>query len=108
MAIPPSRRTDRISDFDPSQLLATHEQHHKNITDLTERVAKLEQNFSSPQAVAAFFQECAKDSRKFDKIFADMFCRFLDENPDVKEAVRKRMAQVDRNFFFKGFKRSWL
>ncbi|MEA3187628.1 MAG: hypothetical protein QOD99_1458 [Chthoniobacter sp.] len=109
MAMSPRRGSDSIvSDFDTSQLLATHEQHEKNISDLTERTVKLEKSLATPQAVAGFFEECAKDSRNFDNVFAKMFCRFLDENQDVKDAVRKRMAEVDRNFFYKTFKRIWL
>src|SRR3954453_11257820 len=103
MAISPSRRADRISDFDPSELLATHEQHEKTISDLAERLVKVESNLSTPQSVAVFFQECAKDSRNFENVFAKMFCRFLDENQEVKDALRKRMAEVDRHFFFKTF-----
>jgi predicted component of viral defense system (DUF524 family) len=102
------RRIEKISDFDPSELLATHEQHEKNITDLTERLAKIEGQISTPQAAAAFLQECAKDSRNFESVFATMFCRFLNENVEVKEAMQKRITETDRNFFFKTFKRLWL
>jgi hypothetical protein len=104
----PPRESERLSDFNPSEFLVAHEQHESKISDLTERTLKLEKSFATPQAVAAFFDECAKDSRNFENVFAKMFVRFLDENPDVREAIRKRMAEVDRNFFFKTFKRIWL
>jgi hypothetical protein len=103
MAISP--RSPRISDFDPSEFLAGHEQHERTISELTERTFKLEQNFATPQAVASFFQECAKDSRNLENVFAQMFCRFLDDNSDVKDAIQKRISDADRNFFFKTLKR---
>jgi len=102
------RGSERLSDFNPSEFLVAHEQHETKISDLNERTMKLEKSFATPQAVAAFFDECAKDSRNFENVFAKMFVRFLDENPDVREAIRKRMAEVDRNFFLKTFKRIWL
>lgn len=98
------RKTD---DFDSSKLLADTEAHEKNITDLTGRLSELEKKLASPQAVGQFIEECAKDSRNFDNVFAVMFRRFLDENQGVKEAIQERMAKVDREFFFKTFKRFW-
>lgn len=95
------------SDFDPSKLLSDTEAHEGKITDLTGRIAELEKKLASPQAAAQFMQECAKDSRQFDNVFAAMFRRFLDENQEVKDAVQERMAKVDREFFFKTFKRFW-
>jgi predicted component of viral defense system (DUF524 family) len=103
MAIQPRR--DRISDFDTSQLLATHEQHEKNISDLTERLVKIESQIATPQAAAAFLEECAKDSRNFEGVFATMFTRFVTENPQVKDAVQKQIAESDRNFVVRTFKR---
>lgn len=108
MAIVPSRRTEKISDFDPSELLATHEQHEKNISDLTDRVVKIEGQIATPQAAAVFLEECAKDSRNFEGVFATMFCRFLKENSEVKAALKDKIDETDRHFFFKTFKRIWL
>jgi len=104
MALPTTKKAG-TSDFDPSELLATHEQHEKNIVDLTSRVSKLEGHLCTPQALAAYFEESAKDSRILEGVFAKMFCRFMNENPDVQAALEARIAQVDRNFFFKLFKR---
>jgi hypothetical protein len=99
------RKTERLSDFDPSQFLATHEQHETKISDLTERTVKLEKHFATPQAAATFIEECAQDSRVFENVFAKMFCRFLNENPDVIAAVQKQVEESDRNFVRKTFKR---
>lgn len=107
MAAPPSKKSDS-SDFDPSQLLAHHEQHEKHISSLTERVAKIEGHLCTPQAVATFFKESAKDSRTLDGVFAEMFCRFMEENEEVKAAIKKKMGELDRNYFLKAFKRLWL
>ena len=109
MAISPSRRGDSaaVSDFDTTKLLADTQEHERNISDLTARLAELEKKVSTPQATAEFIKECAKDSRNFDNVFAEMFRRFLDENQEVKDAVQERMAKVDREFFFKTFKRFW-
>ena len=96
------------SDFDPSELLATHVEHEKSISNLTERVVKIEGHLNTPQALAAFFQESAKDSRTLDGVFAGMFCRFMAENSEVQEALKKKMGEVDRHFFYKNFKRIWL
>lgn len=41
-------------------------------------------------------------------VFAQMFCRFLKENQEVREAMVNRMQEIDRNFFYKAFKRLWL
>ncbi len=103
----PYRRSETVSDFDPSKLLSDTQEHERNISDLTSRLSELEKKLSSPQAVAQFFKECATDSRNFDNVFAAMFRRFLDENQEVKDAVQERMTKVDREFFYKTFKRFW-
>lgn len=108
MAVPPKKAEKETSDFDISEILAGQEGHGKNISDLTARVAKIEGNFQTPQAVAAFFQECTRDSRKLDGIFAEMFCRFMDEHDGVREAIKAKMEDIDRSFFYKTFKRLWL
>jgi hypothetical protein len=95
------------SDFDPSELLAAHGEHDKNISNLTERMAKVEGHLATPQALAAFMKESTKDSRMLDGVFADMFCRFMKENPDVQEVVRSKLEEIDRIFFFKTLKRAW-
>lgn len=107
MATPIIKKPEK-SDFNPGELLANHEQHERNISDLTKRVAKIEGRLDTPQALAAFFQESAKDSRVLEGVFAQMFCRFLKEHPEVQEAVKQKMNEVDRNFFWKNFKRLWL
>ena len=103
MATPP-RRSDK-DDFDPVELLASSEKHESKITDLTDRTAKLETLLSTPQTLARFFEQCAADSRNFDGVFAKMFCRFMEENAEVKAAVQKRVDESDRNFVRKTFKR---
>jgi hypothetical protein len=107
MANPPLKRSEKDSDFDPSQLLHSHGEHEKNISDLTSRMAKVEGRMDTPQALADFLEESARDSRKLEGVFAEMFCRFMEENPKVQECVKKRMEEVDRNYFFKTFKRTW-
>lgn len=106
MAISPTKKSG-TSDFNPGELLANHEQHEKNISDLTTRVAKIEGRLDTPQALAAFLQESAKDSRVLEGVFAQMFCRFLKEHSEVQDAVKQKMSEVDRNFFWKNFKRLW-
>jgi len=108
MAIPPRKPDKEPSDFDTSQLLAAHGEHEKTVVNLTERLTKIEGHLATPQALADFFKESAKDSRYLDGAFAEMFCRFMNENPAVRAAVGKRMEEIDRNFFFKTFKRLWL
>jgi hypothetical protein len=103
----PAKIREKISDFDPAELLSSHEQHESKISDLTDRVSKLEKHFATPQAAAEFIEDCAKDSRNFDGVFAKMFVRFLDESTEVREAIQKRMNEADRNFFFKTFRRTW-
>ena len=93
------------TDFDPQDFLASHGQHEKDIFDLTGRVTKLEGYLSSPQALATFLEEFAKDSRNLEGVFAKMFCRFMKENPDVQASVEKKLTEVDRHFFFKNVKR---
>lgn len=107
MATVPRKPAGEGSDFDPSELLAAHGEHDKTITNLTERMAKVEGRLDTPQALAAYFQESAKDSRVLEGVFADMFCRFIKENDAVKAAVDKRMEEVDRKFFHKFLKRAW-
>lgn len=82
--------------------------HEGKISDLTQRLGKVESLLGSPQALGVFLKDCAKDSRNFDAVFAEMFCRFMNENAEVKEAVCKKMNETDRNFFFKNFRRLWL
>ena len=108
MARAPKIADEKPSDFDTSELVVTHEQHEKDITDLSERVKKIEGHLCTPQALAGFFQESAKDSRVLEGVFAEMFCRFMNENDGVKIAVEKKFHEVDRNFLHKTFKRLWL
>jgi hypothetical protein len=105
---PPNNKKTENSDFDPDQLLAGHQQHEKTIVSLTERIAKIEGHLSTPQAVAAFFKESAKDSRVLEGVFAEMFCRFVNEHQDVQAAVKKKIEEVDRNFVQTMFKRFWV
>ena len=104
MAAPNLRRSP-ASDFDPSELLATHEQHEKNISDLNGRLSKLEGHLCTPQALASYFEESAKDSRVLEGVFASMFCRFMNENGEVQIALEKRIEQVDRSHIQKFVKR---
>lgn len=87
-------RKSEKDDFDPAELLAESEKHETKISDLTERTSKLETLLSTPQTLATFFEQCASDSRNFDSVFAKMFCRFMEENTDVKEAIRKRVEEM--------------
>jgi hypothetical protein len=103
MAGPP--RKSEKDDFDPADLLAYSEQHETKISELTERTLKIETLLSTPQNLATFFEQCSSDSRNFDNVFAKMFCRFMEENTAVREAVQKRVAESDRNFVRKTFKR---
>ena len=95
-------------DFDPSELLAVHGKHEKDITDLNGRLAKIEGHLQTPQAVAEFFTESTRDSRKLDGVFAEMFCRFMKEHEGVDDAVTKKVEDIDRNFVRKCFKRFWV
>ncbi len=70
-------------------------------------MVKIEEHLSTPQTFAAFLEECSKDSRKFDDIFARMFCRFMVENKDVQAALNASIEKVDRNFFYRNLKRVW-
>ena len=38
-------------------------------------------------------------------VFAKMFCRFMAENAEVQEAVRKKVEEVDRSFIAKTIRR---
>jgi hypothetical protein len=110
MAYPPKKSEPEfatISDFDPNVLLQAQGQHEKSIGDLAERVGKIEASLATPQALAVFLEEAAKDSRQLEAVFAKMFCRFMQENSDVQTAVKKKMDEVDRNFFYRNFKRIW-
>jgi hypothetical protein len=102
------KRSDNPDNFDASEFLASRDAHEKNITELNERMSKVEGHLSTPQALAAFFENSAKDSRVLDGVFAQMFCRFIKENDAVKDAVDKRMEEVDRKFFHKFLRRGWL
>ena len=103
MAIP-SRKPEK-SDFDASELLANHELQENNISNLTARLSKIEGYMATPQSLAAFFQEATKDSRVLDGVFAEMFCRFLNEHEGVQEAVKIKFNEVDRHFVREKFKR---
>ena len=95
------------SDFNASDLLAARDAHEKGISDLNERMAKVEGNLETPQQLADYFERSARDSRQLESVFAKMFCRFMNDNDEVKEAVRKKLEEIDRNFFFKTWKRTW-
>jgi hypothetical protein len=109
MASYPPRKSDSesgaISDFNPSALAHAQDQHEKSIGDLTERVRKIESSLSTPQALATFFEESARDSRQLDGVFAKMFCRFMAEHPDVQEAVKRKVEEVDRSYVVKTLRR---
>jgi hypothetical protein len=102
----PTRKQE--TDFDPNDFLAAQGEHEKNISALTERISKIEGHLSTPQSLAAFLNESAKDSRVLEGVFAKMFCRFMADDKDVQDAVRKKIVEADRNFFYKNLKRLWL
>lgn len=104
----PSKKTGNdVSDFDPSELLASREVHEKTIASLGDRMAAIEGCLSTPQSLATFFRESAKDSRTLEGVFAEMFCRFIKENEGVKQAIETKINEADRSFLRKGLKRSW-
>ena len=37
-----------------------------------------------------------------------MFCRFMEEHEGVKDALKTKMEDIDRRFFYRTFKRLWL
>jgi hypothetical protein len=92
-------------DFKTAELLKSQEQHGKEISDLSGRIAELEGKLKSPQALAAFFQDATKDSRVLDGVFASMFCRFLKEHEDVQSELRHRLHEADRHYVLEKFKR---
>ena len=99
-----------VSDFESRDLLQGHEEHEKSITDLEERMSKVEVYFNSPQAFAEFFKQALSDSRSVERVFADTFCRLLKENSDVMACVDAKIHAADRNCvsaFFKRF-RGWI
>jgi len=104
MAVPSKKA---VSDF-PTEVLATQAAHQENISELTDRIRKIEQLLDTPIKMADFFDEKSKDSRRVDEVFAKMFCRFIKDNEEVKAALCDKIQQMDRNFFFKSFKRFWL
>jgi|GEM_PF-5392467 len=93
------------SDFDPSQLLAARDEHEKSITNLTDRISKIEGWLCTPQALAGFFREAARDSRELESVFADMICKFMKDNAGVAEAIKGKIEETDRNYIKKQFTR---
>ena len=93
------------SDFNAGELLATQQQHGNTLSELTGRVVKIEGYLETPQKLADFFKEAAKDSRVLEGVFAEMFCRFIKDNIEVKTALEKKVDEVDREYIKKVFKR---
>jgi hypothetical protein len=94
-----------VSDFDPNALLQAQGEHEKSISDLTDRISKIESSLATPQALAVFLEESARDSRQLEGVFAKMFCRFMAEHREVQEAVRKKIEEVDKSYFSRLFRR---
>lgn len=93
------------TDFKASDLLATQKEQGDTLSDLSERLERLESYLDTPQKLAEFFEQSSKDSRRLDGVFADMFCRFMRENAEVKAELEERIEAVDRQFFYKTFKK---
>jgi hypothetical protein len=104
----PRKGSDPSDNFDASELIASRDSHEKGISELNERVTSMESKLKTPQDLATFFEGASKDSRVLDGVFASMFCRFMKENDQVREAVDKRMEEVDRKFIHKFMKRGWI
>lgn len=84
------------SDFDSSALAV--EEHGKNISDLTDRMRKIESFLETPQSFADFFESRSKDSLRLQGIFCAMFIRFLDKEDDVQAAISRRLEALDKHF----------
>ena len=85
---------DPRKDFDPDKLL---QDHHKDISSLTDRVLALEQKLSSPEQLAQTLEAASSDSKKLDKLFSKLFCDMMKNDESVKSAVTEKIAAMDRD-----------
>lgn len=84
---------DAKKDFDADKLL---QEHVKDISSLSERVAALEGKLDKPEQLAATLEAATSDSKKLDKLFSKLFCDMMDKDPDVKKAVENKLDSIDR------------
>ena len=90
-------------DFDPDKLL---QDHGKDISSLTDRVASLEQKLSNPEQLALTLEAASSDSKKLDKLFSKLFCNMMKNDDEVKASLVEKINALDRaevNAFMKKF-----
>jgi hypothetical protein len=87
--------TDALKkDFDADKLL---QDHGKDISSLTDRVASLEQKLSNPEQLALTLEAASSDSKKLDKLFSKLFCNMMRNDDDVKASMQEKMNVLDRD-----------
>src|SRR5665213_2983455 len=85
---------DPRKDFDPDKLL---QDHHKDISSLTDRVLALEQKLSNPEQLAQTLEAASSDSKKLDKLFSKLFCDMMKNDDAVKASFAEKINAVDRD-----------
>jgi hypothetical protein len=71
--------------------------HGKDISSLTDRVASLEQKLSNPEQLALTLEAASSDSKKLDKLFSKLFCNMMRNDDDVKASMQEKMNVLDRD-----------
>ena len=93
----PPRKTAK-DDFQPDVLLAETAQTKKEVSEMDERISKLEELFESPQNFAKMFEEHTKDSRSMTRMFSGVFCEMMKDDEAVKNAIKDRVEMIDRGY----------
>lgn len=100
------KKEDNATDFQEKALAV--EQHGKDLTDHSDRITVLENKLSSPEQIALLLELASKDSKKMDRLFADIFTSMLKDekcNPEVHQTIEDIINKTDRDFFNKTIKK---
>lgn len=81
-------------DFDADKLL---QDHGKDISSLTDRVAALEQKLSNPEQLALTLEAASSDSKKLDKLFSKLFCNMMKNDDEVRVSLQDKINALDRS-----------
>jgi hypothetical protein len=86
--------TSQIRDFDPDKLL---QDHGKDISSLSDRVAAVENKLANPEQLALTLETASSDSKKLDKLFSKLFCDMMKSDAAVRASIEERINAIDRN-----------
>ena len=91
-------RATKIQDLDFDAVANTTQKHAKDITDLDERLARLECKIGTNEQIAATLCVASEKAAEMQGMFEKTFLKLLAKNDPVRDEIKKLIGDADRSY----------